>query len=782
MKDNKFILTSLNDENSKNIAEVLKSDKTKKILDFLSDVKEASEKDIAKGLNIPINTIEYNLKKLIKTGLIKTSKNFFWSVKGKKIPMYKLAKKHIIISPDKKPNLKAIKTLLPLFAIISLAIILSFLSQIPLQETTYNQTELKQFTSYNELKEFLKENSENQNYFSTQTRTLDETFAEASTTGTAPKSEAKDYSTTNIQVKGVDEADIVKNDGKYIYLVSDNKVYIVNAYPAEEMKIISEIELEKYAQNIYLNKDKLIIYQNSYSPILAQAECIDCINPSKPSTKIIIYNIENKSNPQLEKSYTIDGNYQNSRMIENKIYTITNKYINTQTPDLPIYYIQNTKVEIPAQEINYFPYPDTNYVFTFISSIDLENQNLESEVYLTGSSNTIYVSKENIYLTSQKRINNQEYNQEFAEQVAMKLLPEKKSEIQSILESNTEPYKKTNQINNLITTHSMSLKGEEKSQFDRELVTLTEEFEINIQKKMQKTIIHKINIKDKIEYQTFGEVPGIILNQFSMDEFNGNFRIATTTGNSWNGNSLNHLYVLNQNLEIIGKIEDIAKGEKIYSARFIDEKAYLVTFKQIDPFYVIDLSKPEKPETLGELKITGYSSYLHPYDKNHIIGIGIEANEQGRTQGLKIALFDVTDVENPTLKSKFQINEKWSYSEALYNHKAFLFDKKKEILVIPLSYTEKTNESYNQWNGAYVFNINQQEISLKGKILHKSENSWKNQIRRSLYMDNTIYTISQALLKANNLNTLTEIKSIKFPYEKPEKSINYREVETTSKK
>jgi uncharacterized secreted protein with C-terminal beta-propeller domain len=251
-----------------------------------------------------------------------------------------------------------------------------------------------------------------------------------------------------------------------------------------------------------------------------------------------------------------------------------------------------------------------------------------------------------------------------------------------------------------------------------------------------------------IEYLVAGDVPGHILNQFSMDEYNGNFRIATTTGEVWNGNSLNHVYILDSDLKIIGKIEDLAQGEKIYSVRFIGNRGYIVTFKKVDPLFVIDLSSPENPKVLGYLKIPGYSDYLHPYDENHVIGIGkdaIDASEYekaGRNldfawyQGVKIALFDITDVENPVEKSKFIIGDRGTDSPALYDHKAFLFDKEKGILVIPITLAEIDRSRYTDnsqipstaygesvWQGVYVLNIGLDGITLKGKISHYDNQS-----------------------------------------------------------
>jgi uncharacterized secreted protein with C-terminal beta-propeller domain len=279
----------------------------------------------------------------------------------------------------------------------------------------------------------------------------------------------------------------------------------------------------------------------------------------------------------------------------------------------------------------------------------------------------------------------------------------------------------------------------------------------------EKTAIHKIAIANgEIEYKSQGEVPGCVLNQFSMDEYQGYFRIATTTG--WSDQ--NHVYILDGDLNIAGKLEGLAPGERIYSARFMGGRAYLVTFRQVDPLFVLDLSDPRDPKVLGKLKIPGYSDYLHPYDETHIIGVG-------RETGVKIALFDVSDPENPREISKYEVGN-WSIdSYALDDHGAFLFSRSKNLLVMPIGYYSRQE--------AHVFNVSLEDgIVLKGTIAHVgSDENWPYKshdaftcvypwyyrdysVKRSLYIDNVLYTISDGLVKMNDLKDLNEINKIEL--------------------
>jgi uncharacterized secreted protein with C-terminal beta-propeller domain len=306
----------------------------------------------------------------------------------------------------------------------------------------------------------------------------------------------------------------------------------------------------------------------------------------------------------------------------------------------------------------------------------------------------------------------------------------------------------------------------------------------------EKTVIHRISIDSgNINYEAVGEVIGRVLNRFSMDEFGGYFRIATTRGNVWSTGThqaRNYVFVLDMNLTTVGSVGPIAHGERIYSARFMGNRAYVVTFKKVDPFFVIDLSNPNSPRVLGELKIPGYSDYLHPYDENHVIGIGKDTHDMGSFAwylGVKLSLFDVTDVNRPKEISKFIIGDRGTYSTAQSDPHAFLFSLKKNLLVIPIRLYEidearypdgaypSTMGVYN-WNGAYVFDLTVEDgFKLKGDISHFDENEAvsryyyrdnNKEIKRSFYIENMLYTYSDSKLKMNNLNNMFAINELEF--------------------
>jgi uncharacterized secreted protein with C-terminal beta-propeller domain len=325
-----------------------------------------------------------------------------------------------------------------------------------------------------------------------------------------------------------------------------------------------------------------------------------------------------------------------------------------------------------------------------------------------------------------------------------------------------------------------SMSEAEKQRVITEMKTQEEEKVAKKEIDQTTTVIHKITIGDgTITYVARGEVPGSLNNQFSMDEYRDNLRVATTSNvyTSRGSYEYNNVFVLDAGMKTIGELTHIAEQERIYSTRFMGDRLYMVTFKRVDPFFVIDLSNPSKPKILGKLKIPGYSDYLHPYDGNTIIGLGKETstNDWGgvSTQGLKLALFDVSDVEKPKQVGKVEIGDAGSDSAALYDHKAFLFSKEKNLLVIPARVVVNQGTMMADsgkytgpqvWYGAYVFGVDPKTgFVLKGTIEHGSQDEnyyWYgnsiNEVKRSLYIGDVLYTLSSAKILANPIADINQ--------------------------
>jgi len=582
--------------------------------------------------------------------------------------------------------------------------------------------QISRFASYEELREFVKANAQDTTFL-----WRDSVPASANGEGAIRGASTPDYSTTNIQVAGVDEADIIKTDGEYIYLVSGNRTIIVKAYPPEQAQVLSEIELEGTVVGIFINGNRLVVFEEEmpyylyYDDMPAVREP-DIMPYISPTISIKVYDISDRENPRLRRELSADGQYISSRMIDDYAYVVINEpvYEEDDEMNLPRLYSDGTETEIPATDIYYCDVYDYYYEYTTIIAINIQNDNQEPtyETILLGASSTLYVSPDNIYLT----------------------FP----------------------------------------------VWGTDSWETGVWDS-QKTSIHRIHIGgDEIEYIASGEVPGMVLNQFSMDEYGDHFRVATTT---YGQTTRNNVYILDMDLNITGSLENLAPGETIYSARFMGKRGYLVTFKQVDPLFVIDLGDPENPRELGYLKVTGYSDYLHPYDETHIIGIGKETTDAGEFawyQGVKISLFDVSNVTSPQEISKLEIGDRGTDSPVLWDHKAFLFDKSRNLLVMPILVAEVDVSEYPEgvpswaygepvWQGAYVFDISLDEgLQVKGTITHIENFADVEQgyyyfyspfsVQRSLYIDDVLYTVSEAKIKMNSLENLDYINEVELPY------------------
>jgi len=597
-----------------------------------------------------------------------------------------------------------------------------------------------------------------------------------------------EYSTTNVQVENVDEPDYLKNDGKYVYIVSQNTLSIIDAYPAEDAKLILKIALDiesQHIQNMFLNEDRLVIFYNGQSDeeIIPLFDFVPRRSYSSV-THALIVDVSDKENPTILKDYSIDGHFKDARMIGDYAYFVTNSNIDHQYPRLPV--IMEDSVRIMTPEAFYFDNVEQFSNFNTLTAINIFGDTINSETFLMGYTGSFYVSEDNFYLTYQQNMPFGFYENSSRDRffdVVVPLLPNDiQDEIKSIQnDSSLSSSEQWTKISDLMQNAYNEMDKNEKEKLFEKIKDALNEYDRKIQEDTRKIIIHKISIdEDKIEYVAKGTVPGRLLNQFSMDESGDRFRVATTSEiyTQYEGTiRSNAVYVLDEQLEIVGELEEIAPDESIFSTRFMGDRLYMVTFQQIDPFFVIDLSS-DTPKILGELKIPGFSNYLHPYDEEHIIGVGRDTKEMdnGRVQqlGIKVALFNVADVNNPKVADDFIIGDSSTHSEALHNHKAFFFDKSRRVLSMPISGDIESLESssskmfapeYNRWSGFYVFDLDKEDgFDLKGTITHSDDSSryYGMNFARTFYIDDVLYTASNDYLKMNSFDDLDVINSIKL--------------------
>lgn len=560
-----------------------------------------------------------------------------------------------------------------------------------------------------------------------------------STESSSSSSNTKDYSTTNIQVENVDEADIVKTDGDYIYSISEDNVIITDVKDPKQPKVVATIKSEDddIPEDIILYKDKLVVISTKGN----QTQRYYYNN--RMNTVVKIYNITSREKPMLTKSYEMYEPYYTSRCIDNVLYVISSGNLRKEDDKIVVGYNEdNMEKEMSIDKIKYLKDVKTTKQ-TLISTVDLNNEtaDIKLDSYLMNISNA-YVSENAIYLLNQK------YNND--SKIPIKLL--------------------------------FGFKGvfglEDYYEMDSESGYYTE--------------IYKFDIKENVEYKAKTKVKGKTINQYSLDEKDNHLRIALYD------NDGSRVAIFDEDLKQIGISDNVAKGEKMYSSRFIGDKVYFVTYKTIDPLFVMDLSNETKPKVLGKLKIPGYSTYLHPYDENHIIGIGMETKEiinrnsngkvistTAKVVGMKMALFDVSNVNSPVQISSVVIGDSRTTSAILTNPKALLFSKEKSLIAIPVNnysqdfevtssnnyeaminnYT-KYSKPYNA-EGYFVYNINVQDgFKLKGVITHEKTNATyyysNSKLLRGLYIDNNLYTVSETMIKVNELDSLKAVGELKL--------------------
>lgn len=610
------------------------------------------------------------------------------------------------------------------------------------EEIIIANAELPRFKNMQELEEALKANSNQRDVYMdgieinlTESVSKEEAVVESDTnreftndlaaSSTLSAGNNKDYSTTNTQVANVDEADIVKTDGEYIYYVLNGILYIVKA---DNLEIISNIKIREDKENftiseIYLKGNKVVLLGNGHmlgepttqineeDPFLAQKVYL---NPMQ-SAKAIVYNIDDKNNPQKEREVALEGNYLDSRMVGDNLYLISRKYTyfygdvidNTILPAMEDSVCKTEEIRrVDCTDIVHFEGTEDSS-FMMIGGFNINsNEEVCIETFF-GAGDTVYANENNLYLT--QRIFGNDY----------------------------------------------------------------------------KTKIYKFALEDaRIKLLAKGEVEGQLNNQFSMDEYDGNLRVATTTyifedaektsefrdvilTTFAKRETTNNLFILNDKLEEIGKIENLAEDEQIYSVRFIGKIGYIVTFKEIDPLFVIDLSDPTNPVVKGELKIPGYSSYLHPYDENHLIGIGYNTKDNGfggvTNSTMKMSMFNVSDLENPKEIFAVDIGTDYSSSEVTYNHKALFYKKSEDLIGFPINYNSY-NYSNNK-NGFIIFKINLEnnEFEKYGEILH--EMNYRSDVRRVIYIEDVLYTLGYSKIVSYDLNTFEKLNEVEIKAE-----------------
>ena len=633
--------------------------------------------------------------------------------------------------------------------------------------TKLEKLSMKQFVSKEEFTNYLQQQSQSvsASYGLNQIAVRDTMelapTSEIGSLNTAPKSIGSSaparVSQTNVQVLGIDEPDIVKTNGEQIYFSSEMPVYRVFSQGIETMPMIDRAEgvSPKYQAT---NQTKII---NAFPPAdLAQIGQIDKTGQMLLDNKTLLvlgndnqiyaYNISDPKQPKQTWNYKLADNTQldTARLYDGMVYLITKTYVSFDNP-CPLKPLTGAQtVEIACTDI-YYPTVDTEIDTTYtVIGLKPENGDIANKISFVGSSNSsvVYMSADSIVVSYSYSGDMAAFMQQFFAENGKDFISQSAQDrINKLASYELSKEAKLVELTQIINDYKATLTSDNRLKFENELNNRMSDFVKAHMREMSQTGLTKISVP-KLEIAATGSIPGQPLNQFSLDEYEGNIRITTTVnpvsyfgfgsfqGGRSEGNA-NDVYILDKNLKTIGSITNLGLEERIYSARFIGEKAYLVTFRQTDPFYILDLSNPRSPKMTGELKIPGYSSYLHPLTDTMILGVGEESNQ------VKLSLFDVSDDSNPVELDKYLLDEYWS--EVSNNHHAFLQDEKHLVFYIPAS------------KGAYIF-------SYQGNKLELTKAVEQQQSKRAVFLDDYLYLIGEQNLIVVNESDWQQVNELEY--------------------
>ncbi len=515
---------------------------------------------------------------------------------------------------------------------------------------------LTSFNSYEELYDYLEEASEKGNSAAGLTNGTVSEFADVDMNMQASadmeSAKAADYSQTNVQVEGIDEGDVVKTDGEYIYVLKNKEIVIIAADGADSaevarLEVVKEAgDMTEYVREFYVSDGKLavITVQNryKYSENGDLYERIRAFRSVESRTVVKAYDVRDMADITLLWETAQEGDFITSRAKGGLVYILSsdNSALFKEKTNLASYvpqvYENGEGRSIAINDICALP-EKKGVEYTIVSAVNLADGQIIATEAVLGGYGTVYMSEDNLYL--------------------------------AYMEYDTT--EKTQQID-----------GKQVTDYADE----------------SRTKLVRINLAE-LEAQAAVDIKGYLVNQFAMDEYEGYLRVAATidkysyrtyqnskgytTYEPMEDQTSNALYILDSDLNIVSEIENLAEGERVYSARFAENVGYVVTFRQVDPLFSIDLSDPLKPKVMGELKIPGFSEYLHLYSEDRLFGLGLSADKDtGRTGALKLSMFDTSDPYNVTEKHTLELKD--NYSAAEYNHKAILVAPQKDIIAFPV--------------------------------------------------------------------------------------------------
>ncbi len=539
------------------------------------------------------------------------------------------------------------------------------------------------------------------------------TVTEASTASDVSSSPV--FTGTNVQVQGVDELDRVKTDGKYLFVSTGHSVTVISAYPPNSASVLSTLSFPNAnILGLELGQNRLAVVNQR--------------NSNSTYIDVLLYDTANPSTLGLIQNVSIAGAFVAARLADGYLYTIIQQpsYVfggqGSATTVFPAVTEKGIKSDLPPSSVFYTQNNAQISFYTMISSVSMATGKANVASVLTGPSATVYVSTSNIYV---------------------------------------------------VYTNYLDLYAADGIPGDAYTGGVISS--MDVQQAQNSTIMRAMYSSGTVTVQAAGVVPGTVLNQFSLDEYNGYFRVATSRFAVVDGAATrsDDVYVLTQNMSQVSSLKNIAPGENIYAVRFVGQMGYVVTFQQVDPLFVISFKDIANPTIQSALKMNGYSDYLHPLPGGYLIGVGKDTvpastGDYSYYLGLKLSLFRVFDNGSSEQISKFLIGDRGTDSPVLSDHLAFTFDSSRNITFIPLTLYVASGVPSNSspppygdpvWQGVYIIKVNSTGFTYLGRVSQYPGQSFSYspnanlQIDRSVVIGDYLYTISQGEVMVNSVSS-----------------------------
>ena len=552
------------------------------------------------------------------------------------------------------------------------------------------------------------------------------------------------FTGTNVQVQGVDEPDRVKTDGTHLFVSTADSVSIINAYPPNSSGVISTLSFQNLnVLGLEIAQDRLMVIagKSAYQVLPMYMGAANQQPSSTSAVEMLLYDTTNLASPRLMQNVTIPGSYVAARLAGGYLYAVIQQqsYVfdgqGNATAMMPVASKGGVEAQLPPSSVYFTPIPAQISYYTIIPSISMSTGSESVVSVLTGPSATVYVSTSNIYV---------------------------------VYTNYLDLYDTDGIVGNYWSGGVITPQAVEQSQ--------------------NSTVLRVAYLNGTVTAAKAGVVPGTVLNQFSMDEYNGYFRMATSRFAMIGGESTtsDDVYVLDQSLTQVSALRDMAPGENIYAVRFVGQMGYVVTFQQVDPLFVISFKDITNPVILSALKVSGYSDYLHPLPGGYLIGVGKDAVPASNGDfsyylGLKLSLFRVFDNGSSMQVDKMLIGDRGTESPVLSDHLAFTFDPTRNITVIPLTlYLVSGNQSntcsgcsppYGDpvWQGVYVVHVAPTGFTLLGKVsqypsgMNYGDSANGNlQVDRSVIIGDYLYTISQGEVMVSALSNFATVATVQL--------------------